>query len=484
MSAKSPMPVLLFTAVVVLRLLPGLFSFFDPQDFVTFLNPLSRGDGLSAYILEGWSWEEDTCRMKGDRIGFIRPLTSLTYIPEHFLWGARPWLYRLTSILFHVAACMAVYVFCRRFGGGGPFPGLLAAAVPGTIHAVWLINGRGDVLAGLSGLVGVLIAVDIAVRDERRVGRILLPALCCLVSMASKEMGTVSVPACILAYFAWPGARRHRRSAWVLSCALLVVLALYFAFRYAVFGGLGGYGSFTPWRSMPGHGATLLMQVTGAGLLPWRPVRLLFLALLAAPVAAFGLSSREDFRKAALLLALTAVFGFQSLVGETCDHYLFAPSLMFALLMAISLGRLRYGGPAAALLAALWFSLGVGEAQRLHRLTIPMERAYAAAGEIMDLAGEGARGPVYICPEYGGGSEGYLSELKNIPLYMDHIAGGAVRFETGLGFADPETGGISLRTWNGRSRTWTDADPGPTGATLFFWNGATLRMVPFPELDM
>ncbi len=471
MKPGNTLPLLLFAALSALSLLPGLFAFFSPQDYITFLNPLARGDGLGEYLLEGWSWRED-----GDaRVGFIRPLASLSYIPEHLLWGAIPWPYRVTSVLIYAAGCLAVMRFGNRFGAGFP-AGLLAAAAPGAVHALWLINGRGDLIAPLFGILAV--AATIRLEGEESPGTLkrLLPGILCLLALASKEQGMASVPACVLAFFLYPASGRGRKAPLFLT-GLAGAAAVYLAARFLLFRGIGGYGNFTPPELMPRNLVVLVFQATGAGYIPWKPLRWLFLGILAIPPALYGLS-RGNFRRALLMLLLIPLFGFQSILGDTCEHYLTGPSLCLGLLTGVSLGHVmkRYAYATAAILAAVWILIGSREAGRLYHIAEPMRALYGElAAAVPELTPrEGA--PVLGVLAGGDPADPFFMEGKNIPMYLDHLHRGRTPFPTGIWISDSLGAGGVLNSWNGRGGDPVRLDSLPAGTVLLVWNGETLTM--------
>ncbi len=470
MKPGNTLPLLLFASLSALSLLPGLFSFFSPQDYITFLNPLARGDGLGEYLLEGWSWWEG-----GARVGFVRPLTSLSYIPEHLLWGAVPWPYRITSLLIYAAGCLAVMRLGSRFGAGFP-AGLLAAAAPGAVYALWLINGRGDLLAPLFGVLAV--AATIRLFEEENPGTLksLLPGILCLLAMASKEQGMASVPACVLAFFLYPAAGRGRRAPLFLT-GLAGAAAAYLAARFFLFGGIGGYGGYTPFELMPRHFAVLVFQITGAGNISCKPVRWLFLGALAVPPVLYGLS-RGNFRKALLMMLLIPLFGFQSILGETCEHYLAGPSLCLGLLLGVSLGKVlkRHAYAAVAVLAGVWVLTAFREAGRLYRAAEPMRALYSELAAVMPELTPGEGAPVLGVLKGGDPADVFFIEGKNMPIYLDHLNRGRAPFPTGVWTPDSMGAGGVLFPWNVRDREPVRLDSLPGGTVLLVWNGESLTI--------
>ena len=142
-----------------------------------------------------------------------RPLQSLTHLIDVQLWGYRPWGHHLSTVLFHVAASIAVFrLFARLYPA---WPAALAAASwalhPMQSEVVAYACGRVDTLALLFLCMGLM-----AFERHRW-----LSLLCAAFSMASKEYG-VLFPVCLLLYEHARGSKSDLRRAlphWLLSGA-------------------------------------------------------------------------------------------------------------------------------------------------------------------------------------------------------------------------------------------------------------------------
>jgi hypothetical protein len=461
-----PAAFFLFAILAFVSLIPSLTSYFSPQDFMTFLNPLSRGDGFGSYMINGWSWLSDT---GGGRIGFFRPLTSLTYMVEHPFWGSSPIPYRLVSLLVHAAACTVVMLIASRIRRGTVLlAGILAALTPGAMHAVWLINGRGDLLASLFFLLTVFSVIRLSEMKAPSTRQALLPALFCLLAMASKELGIASVAAAALTYIMLRGNRPDRKRFMIFSAGLAGVSLLYLAVRLAIFDGVGGYGMSEPVPRMFRNLLTLSSQVTGASMIPWILVRRLYTLIIAAPVVFFAFSSRAALKKTGLFLLLILLAGFQSIAGGAWAHYIHAPAMVFAVLLGVSLhhAAVRFGVKpvfAAAPLAVLWLVLGLGVSGGNSGIALPMEKVYGEAAKLyLGLVASDRTVCIVLDPEVH--DDPLLSEVRNLPLYFDHIAGGRSRLETVF---------------------WSPDSPQPENGCIFLhWDGEDLHMLDSPPLDM
>lgn len=112
-----------------------------------------------------------------------RPLQSLTHFFDVQVWSYRPWGHHLSTILFHVAASVAVFRLLARLYPVWPaaIATLLFAVHPLQSEAVAYTCGRGDALAILFISLGLL-----ACHRHPWLG--FLSALC---AMASKEYGVL-----------------------------------------------------------------------------------------------------------------------------------------------------------------------------------------------------------------------------------------------------------------------------------------------------
>jgi len=224
-----------------------------------------------------------------DRALFYRPVASLSYAIDYWLWGLDPFGYHLTDLLAHATAaalvCWLVYEVVDD---------ALTAAIAGWVFAIHPLSvevvptpaRRHDVLATLFALValalfvratkgtlatksgasttadtepkgeptasasesvGTIVSSDEQVRSWRR--RWLLVAgsvLAYLLALGSKEIAVI-VPALVgtwflvSAYGERPPLQRLAKSGAVLLGPYAVATAAYLILRLVVLGGLGGY---------------------------------------------------------------------------------------------------------------------------------------------------------------------------------------------------------------------------------------------------
>ncbi|MCH7768571.1 MAG: tetratricopeptide repeat protein [Nitrospinae bacterium] len=93
---------------------------------------------------------------RGKRKDFIRPITTLTYLIDHRLYGPNPFGFHLENLLWHTAASLLVLVLLRRLWPNEPLMTFGAAALfavhPVHTEAVAWVSGRSEILAAFWGL--------------------------------------------------------------------------------------------------------------------------------------------------------------------------------------------------------------------------------------------------------------------------------------------------------------------------------------------
>ncbi len=132
---------------------------------------------------------------------FYRPIQRLTYTLDYAAFAFRPAGYHLTSILYHIAAALALLLLSgellRSFGVEERRRRLIAflASVVWAIHpvhnaAVAYVSGRADTLAATFGFLGLYAAIrSLRVEGPKRWLFILTAGALVLLSMLSKETG-------------------------------------------------------------------------------------------------------------------------------------------------------------------------------------------------------------------------------------------------------------------------------------------------------
>ena len=235
--------------------------------------------GLVAFanILNSWFLSDDFAQigkvLNGDlsvvwgqsQGGFFRPLFILSYLIDTRLWGARPFGFHLTNVVFHSLNAFFTFLLSLRMvedlkvsAGTKRTIALGAGALfllhPSHTEAVSWISGRADVFATFFCLASLLFYLAYA--QSRRRSRLALSLLCFTAALLAKE-SAVCLPllVVVLGLFIGP-PRLDRKTFW----RQLPVFALYFsillafiAVRYVFIGSLvGGYGASQHLNFSPG----------------------------------------------------------------------------------------------------------------------------------------------------------------------------------------------------------------------------------------
>jgi hypothetical protein len=210
--------------------------------------------------------------------GFYRPLTSLLYYLDYWLWGMQPFWSHLVDVGWHLlcawlVARFALYWWQERGWSSerAEWAALLAMGLflvlPAHVEAVAWFAGRADMVA-TAAAVGCLLLLRARVRE----GRVLyagLALLCFALGLFAKE-SLLTFP---LVVWLWLRRLGVSRAGW-RTVPYWVVVALFWWLRMQAVGGLGAY---------PGAWETLYQ--------PWRLALhlLLYLAQLPMPTVLFGL---------------------------------------------------------------------------------------------------------------------------------------------------------------------------------------------------
>jgi len=314
--------------------------------------------------------------------GFFRPFGYASFALDGRLSGNNPVWWHASSLAIHGANAVLVLFLARRLGAS-----IMAAGFAGALFAVhgihpeavvW-IAGRFDLVATFFLLAGLLLFTMTGAGD--RVPLHIGALACFAVAALSKEAAFI-FPLLVAGY----ALAKRRPLKW--TAPYFALAAILFAYRWTLFGGIGGY--LNPATGRPaalslGFGSTLkavavrlwtslyfpLNWSTDASL----PLALLAVAYMAALIW-LALRSRPArmvwFAAAAILSCtipvLSLLAGSPALAGS---RVLYLPSVWFSILVALALdgtsryGRVRYAVAAVVLVfhfAALQHNLGFWEA--------------------------------------------------------------------------------------------------------------------------
>ncbi len=135
------------------------FVNYDDTDYVT-ANPYVQA-GLSAEGL-AWVWRSEVARN-------WHPLTMLSHMLDCQLHGLRPWGHHLTSLLFHIANTVLLFLLLRKLTGAvwrSGFVAALFALHPLHVESVAWIAERKDVLSTLMFLLTLWAYASYARKSE------------------------------------------------------------------------------------------------------------------------------------------------------------------------------------------------------------------------------------------------------------------------------------------------------------------------------
>ena len=260
---------------------------------------------------------------------FYRPVASLSYAVDYWLWGLNPFGYHLTNVLLHGVAAMLVVTTIRLLTASsriGILTGVLFAVHPISVDTVPAITRRQDILLAIFGL----LTLQLYIKWFRRKGknqrlRIGVTAAYAL-ALLSKETAIVLGPLVFVwTVFQQPSVH-HLRSYWramrdlfPLICATVVYLVI----RIGVLGGIGGYSrspSLSVMLLIPvQYVLTLTYPAHAFGALGDVALPLLVAFSIGVPVAHLTLlrrvySFQELCRRQFLLISVTVV-GFVAIAG-------------------------------------------------------------------------------------------------------------------------------------------------------------------------
>jgi len=357
-------------AISVLALRRGLAIYFLSDDF--------------AVVKIGSQWTAAIFRYTithGGGDGFFRPLGFVSMALDARLGGFHPVYWHASSLAIHTANAMLVLFMARRLGAS-----TLAAGFAGALFAVHGINpeavvwiaGRFDLLATFFLLAGLLFFTMSSKQDSVAYTRH-APALMCFALAALSKESAFIFPLLVAGWVLW----KRQPLRWTIPYFALA--AILFAYRWSLFGGIGGYvdrATGRPAALSLGFGSTLkavavrlwtsLYFPINWSTDPSLPLALLALTYMAAMIW-LGLhqkSARPLWPAAAAILicvipVLSLLAGSPTLAGS---RVLYLPSVWFAILIALALdgvpARTRYAAAVIVLLfqfAALQHNLGFWE---------------------------------------------------------------------------------------------------------------------------
>ncbi len=404
---------------------PLLDTFFDPQEFVSFLNPLRNEVPLGQYIVGSWSWMND----QGNLIGFFRPLASLTFFGEYHVFGFNPTAYRLVNLSMHFLCAFAIYRFIKNLSGRkwlAAASGTIFLVHPGTVVAIGMIVARCDIMACLFSILA-LNAAYLLSRESEVTKKAFLPALFFLLAMCSKELGMINVLTLPVIYFLWPGRKSCRRNTVVFLTSMVFVLILYIISRLLIFGSIGGYGSYTVMREIPAHILILISQASGASFLSSPFLRLSLYAVIVGILLNYTSFFTRNWRKFVVAIILIGAYGFQSIIGDVATHYVYVASSFAVIFLVYFAGNLKIPGNRnrITLIAAVLFVAVFGvstrrESENFRNIYTNIEIMFSSLESIVDSLPSGSEETCFILLNR---TTPIWDEMKIIPIFLSYLDG-------------------------------------------------------------
>jgi tetratricopeptide (TPR) repeat protein len=324
---------------------------------------------------------------------FYRPIQRLTYLADYAAFVFKPAGYHLSSILCHVGAAFALLLLANELLRGWnveerkrrwlAFLATLVWAVhPVHTAAVAYISGRADPLAAMFGFLGLYCGIRAApaTRSNRWL-LIIATAGLFLLSALSKETGLIfpvlwlailllrkswkqMVPATVVVLFIVVGylsmrlAAEHIPAPRLRPPAPALVRPIIFARAFAEYAGLILFpANLHMDRDVESHPfGPSDASTRGAA---WRELQtLLGVVLIAAAIYWLIRSRRQDPAVfGCLVLAAIAylpVSGAFSLNASIAEHWLYLPTALLFLAVALAISQLRVPSPALVGLVASW----------------------------------------------------------------------------------------------------------------------------------
>jgi len=155
-------------------------------------------------VRQGLSWASAAWAFVALEASNWHPLTWLSYLLDSSLFGAWPGGYHLTSVAWHLATTLLVYLLLRRLSNETWRPALVAmifAVHPLHVESVTWVSERKDVLCAFFGLLAMHAYISYARAPTS--GRYLLVVAAFVCSLLSKQM-LVTLPAVLLLLDWWP----------------------------------------------------------------------------------------------------------------------------------------------------------------------------------------------------------------------------------------------------------------------------------------
>ncbi len=257
-ASRASLGLILFSIVLacVLAYGPMLVQFFTGTDTITLIQTsrINHVEDVRRIIAEPLMAGSDFLQVAK----FYRPLSSISYSIDYWLWGMNPAGFHFTNLLLHTLTCIFTFVMIRSFFGLHPWSAGMGAITfalhPILVETVPSLDRRHDIMAGLFIVLCVIFCAKfLASLSQKR--RYLWASVACQIgAMASKETAFF-LPALLLVLvvlFVRPeGGISRLRVALHVWRPYVFAAFLFVLWRTYVLGGVGGYiaANHPPWAN-------------------------------------------------------------------------------------------------------------------------------------------------------------------------------------------------------------------------------------------
>ncbi len=184
-------------------------------------------------LLQG-IWEQT---VRGQAGAFMRPVAFTSIFLDYRIWNHWPAGYHITNLLIHLVGVAGLYFVCRGLRLGtttAAIASLIYAVLPINAEAIAWMGARFDLLSACLAIWTIALYLKFRQTDRRRF--YIWSLLCFFFAAFSKENAYV-VPLLLMSAECLVIPKRHLKPVF----GFFVAAALFFGYRWAALGGIGGY---------------------------------------------------------------------------------------------------------------------------------------------------------------------------------------------------------------------------------------------------
>lgn len=326
--------------------------------------PVVTGDWSLPRLLRTDYWG----RTRGQSIGSYRPFAVAQLWLEYKLWGAQPWKFAISQLLWMWLVCLLAVVFCRQVGMGAIpawLVGFCFALHPVHTEIVANVAGRADLLMACLFLLGLWL------HHSKQVWALPCNLVVVLLGMASKELFVVFPVAVFL--LDWLGGQRSESSSqqttdngtktplaslsslpWFSYLLYGAVVVLFVWMRHHMIGSSTQFPHGS--HDNPLLNASLWTRFFQAPMLLWRNLEILVAPMALSPDRTFAavplVQSLADWRWWAGIVSLL-IPGW--LAWKQTQHAVVRVTLALAILLYLPISNTVVAGP--IIMADRWLFL-------------------------------------------------------------------------------------------------------------------------------